>query len=479
MTKKRLFPLLLLALPFSGEAQDGLPMRAAEGVVVYNESLRLNVCFLFGEDGEGNPTAVLDLPDMFAYDMPTETARVGDSLFIRGGRQTPVRFEGRIYPDSLVGRWFPDQMPPLALTLYKSDKQRRRPQQPEPPYPYRAEEVAYANADSTVRFGATLTLPDGDGPFPAAILLTGSGQQDRDESLCGHKPFRLIADYLTRRGIAVLRADDRGIGATTGPVGTATTEDFSRDALAGVTYLKSRSEIDPRRIGLIGHSEGAMIAMLVARGNPDIAYAVSLAGPAVTGVELGLTQARENLKDSIADGRVMDSVISLLSALYGDMARFPEKPAAQIVAEITARWMPAQDSATRAAAGMVCSDGEWIWPPEAIKGMTRTLDRPWQRYMVAFDPAPVLEEVRCPMLFLNGGKDRQVDCGRNLQRFREIARKQDRTNREFEPFADLNHLFQHCETGKMDEYVRIEETFAPEALERIFRWTDSTVRAKP
>lgn len=129
----------------------------------------------------------------------------------------------------------------------------------------------------------------------------------------------------------------------------------------------------------------------------------------MTGVELGLTQARENLKDSIADGRVMDSVISLLSALYGDMARFPEKPAAQIVAEITARWMPAQDSATRAAAGMVCSDGEWIWPPEAIKGMTRTLDRPWQRYMVAFDPAPVPEEVRCPMLFLNGGKDRQVD----------------------------------------------------------------------
>src|SRR5712691_5734789 len=186
----------------------------------------------------------------------------------------------------------------LPLTLTRAGKLPvlRRPQEPKKPYPYREEEVAYDNKQGHSHLVGTLTLPRSGGPFPAALLITGSGQQDRDEALMGHRPFLVLADYLTRRGIAVLRVDDRGVGGSTGEVARATTEDFAGDVLAGVAYLKTRKEIDPKRIGLIGHSEGGVIAPLCAARSRDVAFMVMLAGTGLPGEEILYRQGELILK---------------------------------------------------------------------------------------------------------------------------------------------------------------------------------------
>ncbi len=200
-------------------------------------------------------------------------------------------FEGKISADksSINGTWTQSGANlPLVLKPVKdqSELERKRPQNPRKPYPYREEEVSYDNKVQSVRLAATLTLPPEKGPFAAVVLITGSGPQDRDESLLGHKPFLVLSDYLTRKGIAVLRADDRGTGKSTGNFATATTADFATDTEAGIAYLKTRPEVDPHKIGLIGHSEGGVIAPMVAARNPDVAFIVMMAGPGVRGDEI-------------------------------------------------------------------------------------------------------------------------------------------------------------------------------------------------
>lgn len=316
-------------------------------------------------------------------------------------------------------------------------------------------------------------MPEKGERFPVALLITGSGRQDRNETLFDHQPFRVIADYLGRRGIAVLRVDDRGCGQTTGDLRQATSEDFARDVLEGVRYLKNRPEIDPAKIGLAGHSEGGLIALIAAQDNPDIAFIVSLAGPGVPGIEIFLSQQEHALKKIIQDQTTIDLSQSLNRIIFSDLIANPQQKAEVIYSRRLKEWVSGQDSNT-VKKMMPTFKSEQDLEPDSLTKAVGRMNLPWYRYFMASDPGKLIGQVRCPMLILNGEKDMQVYCDLNMDGLEKSCREAGKTNVEFRRFPGLNHLFQHCETGEPDEYGSIDETFAPEALDLIAEWIGKT-----
>lgn len=278
---KKILLIFLLSTPVIAVSRTAEPLQPNfyEGDAVAGAH-RLRMQFIVQKDPSGNFSAKMNVPAQGTFDYPATVGYEQDSVVFRVEKPADAYFKGKIKADSIVGEWH-NYGKKFPLTLRKSvDRIKLRPQYPQPPFPYAEQDVIYYNGDSSIRYGATLTLPEKGERFPVALLITGSGQQDRNETLFDHQPFRVIADYLGRRGIAVLRVDDRGCGQTTGDLRQATSEDFARDVLEGVRYLKNRPEIDPAKIGLAGHSEGGLIALIAAQDNPDIAFIVSLAGPA-------------------------------------------------------------------------------------------------------------------------------------------------------------------------------------------------------
>jgi hypothetical protein len=307
--------------------------------------------------------------------------------------------------------------------------------------------VAFDSAPG-VRLAGTLTLPPGPGPFPAAVLITGSGAQDRDEALMGHRPFMVLADALTRRGIAVLRTDDRGFAKSTGDFAKATSEDFAADTAAAVAFLRSRREIDARRIGLIGHSEGGMIGPMVAVADPRIAFVVMLAGPGVPTRELLVAQR---------------AAVARSAGIAADAITRNEQIMGQVEAAL------AQDKtlnqAEADAASVLVEAG---MPATNADATVRQLTSPWYKWFIAYDPRPTLAKVRVPVLALNGDKDVQVVSKQNLPAIREALKAN--PDAKVVELAGLNHLFQTAGTGGPAEYARIEETIAPAALNLIADW---------
>ena len=338
----------------------------------------------------------------------------------------------------------------------------RRPQTPEPPFAYDEREVAYTSEADGTKLAGTLTVPREDGPFPAVLLITGSGAQNRDEEIFGHKPFLVIADHLTSNGIAVLRVDDRGIGGSTGDMSIATSEDFASDVLAGVHFLAGQSEIDPGRIGLIGHSEGGIIAPMVAAASDDVAFIVLLAGSAIPGRDLMVMQLAA-VQRSI--GRPKGNVEQQIEAqrslleLASEGADFPALTAA--VAELT------RIQISNLAEGQRPSTEE-LKP--VIEAQARQLTTPWWRFFLTYDPRTALREVQCPVLAINGSLDVQVPPGPNLGVIREALAEAGNDDITVEELGGLNHLFQTAITGSPTEYGSIEETFAPAALDLITSW---------
>lgn len=323
-----------------------------------------------------------------------------------------------------------------------------RPQTPIPPFPYRVREVSYNNLKQPDdHLAGTLTLPPGGGPFPAVLLITGSGRQDRDETLFDHKPFLVLADALTRQGVAVLRIDDRGVGGSSHGPQNATSADFATDVEAGLAWLRRQKDIDPKRIGLLGHSEGAVIATMVARKDPAVDFVVLWAGPGVSGKHILVEQAR---------------------ALSLSLGASPE--AAQKVAEIQREIMeavmaePTVDGLRSSLGKITSSRGT----PPISQETAGQLNSPWYRYFVAFDPAHALRKIQVPVLALLGGKDVQVTAAQNAPALRTALRHNRHATVEVVP--GLNHLFQTALTGAPDEYGKIEETISPAALARMTGW---------
>jgi pimeloyl-ACP methyl ester carboxylesterase len=328
----------------------------------------------------------------------------------------------------------------------------RRSQSPTKPYPYREQDLTYPNPAAGIKLGATLTWPNGPGPFPAVILITGSGQQDRDESLLGHKPFLVLADYLTRQGIAVLRSDDRGAGKSGGVFATSTNADFVSDTEAAIAYLKTRREIDQNHIGLIGHSGGGIIAPMVAARRQDVAFIVLMAGTGIRGDQVIVAQVIATAEAegvphaaAIEEGNTQRRVEDLIMQERDDSV-------------LKEKLKPILGAKTDAVV------------PEFT---TR-----WHREFLSYDPAPALRKVSCPVLAMIGEKDVQVSPKQNLPAIRKALQEGGNKHSEVVEMPGLNHLFQTAKTGAVSEYTKIEETISTSALGKIAGWIRTAISSR-
>jgi len=319
--------------------------------------------------------------------------------------------------------------------------------------PQSAQDVEFTNQAAGVRLSGTLTLPQGQGPFPAVILVSGSGPQNRDEEILGHKPFFVIADYLASRGIAALRYDDRGIGGSSGNFAAATTYDFAGDARAAVAFLSARPEIDPSKVGVVGHSEGGIIAALLGASDPAVSFVVMLAGPGIRGDKLLLSQNRALAEASGLDEGTIKEANLLNARLYA--IAMEQGDEAETKAKIISALPAAVDGKT---AGIIADQ----------------LLSPWIRTFLALDPSAALAALRIPLLAMNGTKDLQVPADENLKAIGLALDASGNKNYSLLELEGLNHLFQHAVTGLPNEYAAISETFAPEALAALGDWILST-----
>ena len=419
------------------------------------------------QEGEGGKlSAFLDSPDQGAYDIPCDSV-VYSAPHLKvimgaiGGQ-----YEATLEDNSLRGQFTQGgASSPLVLTpSAEEDRSTLHPQEPKKPYPYLAEEVRFVNPTDGDTLAGTLTMPTTPGPHRAVVMITGSGPQSRDEPVMNHRPFLVWADALTRLGIAVLRYDDRGVGASTGNFNEARTADLARDVEAAVDYLRSRKEIDNQRIGLIGHSEGGMIAPMVAVSRPkDVSFIVLLAAPGLRGDSILVMQnevisRRSHTPDSIreATAQLNRSLFALLVPPTTD-----EEALRQSLAEVL-----------RGA----FFDGP-LAPPMpheqvelAINQEMEMLTAPWMRDFLRYDPAPMLSRVQCPVLAVQGSEDVQVPAAANLPIVEKALTLHGNKEVTVKEFPGLNHMLQHCQTCLPDEYGEIRETVSPEVLQFVGEW---------
>ncbi|MEO6388667.1 MAG: alpha/beta hydrolase [Croceibacterium sp.] len=411
--------------------------------------------------GEWGTNLVMDSPDQYVSNVVLpDLAREGRVVRFSAPRRAG-RFEGILSEDGdeLAGAFkVGEQQSPITFIRTQATAETappRRPQNPTEPVPYRQEEVAFDNpAAHGVHLFGTLTLPQGQGPFPVAILLSGSGQHDRDETLDGHKPFLVIADHLTRGGIAVLRFDDRGSGKSTGQAYDATSGDKASDANAAFAYLLGRTDVRHDAIGFIGHSEGGLIGPIAMACNDKVAFLVSLAGPATDTIDLMLSQRR------IMTGGEGVSEEQLARSEAFNVAEWKALAAAETLEAGRAALLELLTPETKAALGL---------PPETDSALIlREMMRARVWYLARYDPVPNLARVSVPVLAQNGSLDHQTEPKSNLDAWRaRLTGSRDVTVLEL---PGLNHMFQHARTGGRGEYRDIEETFAPEALSLMAQW---------
>jgi uncharacterized protein len=364
--------------------------------------------------------------------------------------------------------------PCVEAQLPSAPAARARPQDPRPPLPYRAEEVRYTNAAAGIELAGTLTIPTGAGPFPAVVLISGSGPQNRDNETYDHRTFLVLADHLTRAGVAVLRSDDRGVGASRcirsgcpgGVFEQATTEDFASDAASALAFLRTRSEIRREAVGLLGLSEGGLVAPIVAAGAEPPAFLVLMGAPGLPGEEVLLRQSAlvaraMRLGEAQIDynRQVQQQMFDVIKAEADQAVRHRR------MAEVLRAQFQALSPEERAATGLT-REGEEEW----IQSQLRTMGGPWFRYFLMHDPLPVLRQVRAPVLALGGTLDLQVPPDPNLGLIESTLREAGNRDVTVVRFERLNHLFQPATVGVPAEYWDISETMSTDAMARIASW---------
>lgn len=392
---------------------------------------------------------------------PAKTTFEGGVLFIDASN-VGFKYNGKWNDDSeTIEGTFQEGVNTVSLVLTKEvieETKLNRPQEPIKPYTYREEMVKFENKRDQITLAGTLTLPNPTNKKPSVvILISGSGPQDRDESFAGHKPFLVLADFLTRNGIAVLRYDDRGFGESTGDFAAGTTADFATDVLSAIDFLKNRSDIDFNKIGLIGHSEGAIIAPMVANLSKDVAFIVMLAGTGTTGKEVSLTQAIDYRNFPVADEKEYEAYVKKAIEIASS-----EKETDIVRRELTAFY---QNSELLAS----------LLPPnvdkdEFIENLVSTRTNPWIRYFYNYNPANEIRKINIPAFALYGSNDTQVPPKYHLQPVKDVLGESKSKEYDVILLEGLNHLFQESKTGRISEYAQIEQTFAPKALEIISTW---------
>ena len=426
------------------------------GVLDYGvESLRI---VFHIEEKDGVYITTTDSPDQgMKGSKTTNTTLKKKTLTINIARVLAV-FEGKVKKNSIEGT-FTQRGTSVPLVLKRGTIEINRPQEPTPPYPYHSEDVYFENKQADIRLAGTFTFPKEGSNFPVVVLITGSGGQNRDEEIFNHRPFLVLADYLTHQGIAVLRYDDRGIGESKGTYVTASIQDFATDALAAVEYLKNRTEINPNQIGLLGHSEGGSISFIASAENKDIAFIVSMAGVAIQGDSL-LKLQRNNIYEALnsSDKEIAEAeeLILQMSAIINEHSadsvfNYPD----MFVDEVIPANMKNNTLARNA------------YKRELLK-----ISSPEMYSFMSYNPAEDLQKIQCSVLAVNGEKDLQVPADVNIENFEKWLQGKVTTKK----YPDLNHLFQHCQTGMIDEYPKIEETISQEVLEDIAKWILSVTK---
>lgn len=408
--------------------------------------------------------AALDSPDQGATGIPVTSLTFENPNIKFSVTNIGVEYNGELKGDEIVGIFnqFGQEFT-LDFSRQTIEKEvLKRPQEPTKPYPYYSEEVIFQNTQANITLSGTLTLPKKEGKYPVVILITGSGPQDRNEELLGHKPFLVISDYLTRNGIGVLRYDDRGVAESTGDFKTATSADFATDVESAITYLKTRREVDKKKIGLVGHSEGGMIAPMVASKSNDVSFIVLLAGTGIRGDKLLLLQQELIARVSNVSEADIKKTKHLNEKLFEMVIESNDN--SKLKADLTSllNEMLSNDTSAIIPNGMT--------KEEYVLLQVNQLTSPWMLYFIRFNPATTLEKVKCPVLAVNGEKDLQVPPLENLTAIKNALINGGNKNVTTIEFPNLNHLFQECKTGSPLEYSAIEQTFSPAALNEITKW---------
>jgi hypothetical protein len=418
------------------------------------------------ENKEGKLISLMDSPDQKAFGIPVENTLFEANVLTMGLPNLKIIYKGIPNADfteiegtfSQSGNEFP-----LKLSKKAIEKTALiRPQTPKAPFSYTVEEVTFTNTADQVTLAGTLTLPNAKGKFPVVILITGSGQQDRDETIFEHKPFAVIADDLTKKGFAVLRYDDRGIGKSTGSFQNCTSADFANDVRAAIAYLKTRQDINPKKMGLLGHSEGGMIAPMVAADSKDIKFIVLMAGPGTPIDELLIEQsiryselAGADQESTAANAKMQKDIYSFIKNyksdhLESDLTAYIQKEMAQFPADMK----PQTEEELN----------------QAVSAQVKTVTGNWFLYFLRYNPAENLSKLKCGVLALNGALDFQVPAKTNLKAIENALIKGNNKNFKIVELPGLNHLFQDATTGSFEEYSKIEQTISPKALSTISDW---------
>lgn len=470
---QRFFIAIAVIISFSGSAlpQSGKFHGTWQGKL--NVGVELRLVFHI-TDSAGVLNASADSPDQNAFGMKCDSVFVTENTITIKMLALRASYVGKQNSDSIIEGTFA-QGANLPLTLKKVNKVevRKRPQTPKPPFSYKSEEVIYENADKSLKYGATITIPNGAGPFPAAVLITGSGAQNRDEEILGHKLFAVIADHLTQNGIIVLRVDDRGMGKSTGKFSEATSADFANDVSASVDYLLARNEVDKNKVGLIGHSEGGMIAPMVATKRTDINFVILLAGPGVKTLDLLVEQTGAIMISSgVSEKAVLSYKPLYRKLLVKTIGETDTTKAFQKASKLTEKWADQTDTTILIQLGM----NDKYAREKASEQMVKSVSGKWFRYFLRFDPAPYLRKLNCKVLALNGSKDLQVIASQNIPGIDAALKKSKAPVKDIKVLEGLNHLFQTCKKCSLAEYGEIEETFSPEALKEMSGWLNKNVK---
>ena len=448
-----LFIAMLFITPLRAQEQTLSPVGYWTGVLKV-PAQELHLGLHVGSNQHGDLTGTLDSIDQRAMGLSTRAVSVKGSLFSFEVPSIQGHYEGTITTNGglIVGNW--TQGPAtFALTWTRGHSaEPATPQEPTQAQPYHSEEVWVENGKAGVRLAGTFTKPAGQGPFPAVFLIGGSGPHDRNETILGHKPFLILADFLTRRGVSVLRVDDRGVGASTGTFEGATTNDFATDALAAIAFLQGRPDVNHNHIGIVGHSEGAIIAPMVAVQSRAVSFLVLLAGTAVPG-EVLLTE--QVYRSALAVGQ--------------------SEQVAQFAANHAAAWMSAFDRAGDAANALEIMQAlhENMVSASQLQAELVVYGSPWFRWFADYDPYPTLRKVSCPVLAINGSQDVQVPAGLNTPFMRLALAGNTRSRAEI--VDGLNHLFQRSASGSPLDYGSDAETMSPEVLQRVGGWISEQI----
>ena len=449
---------LMLSLPLA--AQD---ITGQWNGVLKVESFQLRVIFNVAETDDGYSTT-MDSPDQGANGIPVTQTTFENPTVKFVVANAGIEYNGELNGDEITGV-FKQNGQEFPMNLARNNveiEMVKKPQEPTKPYPYYTEDVIFENPKATISLAGTLTLPEKDGNFPVVILISGSGPQNRDEELLGHKPFLVISDYLTRNGIAVLRYDDRGVGQSTGDFATATSADFATDVESAIEYLKTRKEINKKKIGLIGHSEGGIIAPMLASKSKDVSFIVLLAGTGIQGDKLLLLQQALIAKASGFSDEEINKSAKTNAKLFDLVVKSDDDQTLKTDLTNLFNETLENDTSIKIPNGMT--------QDEFVSLQLSHLTNPWMQYFLKFDPAINLEKVKCPVLAVNGQKDLQVPPKENLTGIENALKKGGNKNFTVIEFPNLNHLFQECETGSPLEYASIEQTFSPIVLEEITKW---------